>query len=103
MNGDEHAVLVEHEGLIFIEELEWTNDWNKPVKYKLSWPTGVFVRPDLLGKKAQFMGNGLVKIENGVFIALEYREKTKPSQKYSVEDPIKKKCGFREYKNGAWR
>jgi hypothetical protein len=96
------SICVVADGKFLYVRDEWQTGYNKPEEYRLYWPTGLMATeyPELVDKPATQLYPGIYRI-NGLTVALEEREKTKPAKVESRNIP--KPNGKKEWRGGKWR
>jgi len=103
----EYAVIA-RDGKLYVQG-PWHNDFRKPVRSRLAWPTGLSEKeyPHLVGQKLTRWGvgetGGTFQAENGMVLHLEHGGKTCACDKYRETEEIPKPRGCTTYRNGMWR
>ena len=96
--------IVERGGRLFVLD-PWENDFSKPVRYRLAWPTGLIAANyrHWVGDSVTSVGGGVYRLKVGLCFRLENGERTRPCPVHTEEAAIPKPRGKKEYRNGAWR
>ncbi|MBD3405017.1 MAG: hypothetical protein GF411_02640 [Candidatus Lokiarchaeota archaeon] len=95
--------IVVRDGKLYILD-PWQRDFEKPVQFRLGWPTGLLSEnyPLFVGQKVTNCGNGTFLLrESNIYIQLENGRDTLPE--YTEERKIPKPSGKKEYRYGKWR
>lgn len=99
-----HSDIIERDGLLYVLD-PWLFDWQRPVRYRTAWPTGLRAvdYPELVGTRATDVGDGHYRLEDGRLLSLERGGQTRPAPEHCVEEKIPRPRGRREYRNGRWQ
>lgn len=86
--------------------LEYQTGWDQPVRYRMHWPTGVYVCPTteyLIGKEVRYWRDGVWLGEDGLRIELKDLGQTHPIS-HDVE-PLAPPTRSKKWKwaNGQWQ